>query len=197
MMTLYYTKRPDNLTIREGERHMEVKVNNAVIALVQGDITAEETDAIVNAANSGLRGGGGVDGAIHRAGGPSIMEECRKIGSCPTGQAVVTGGGNLKARYVIHTVGPVYRGGSRGEAGLLKSAYRESLKRVTEKGLTSVSFPAISAGVYGYPLEEAARIALTTAIDYVKDHDEIRLVRFVLFSRDIYDVFSNELKQIM
>jgi O-acetyl-ADP-ribose deacetylase (regulator of RNase III) len=176
---------------------MEVKVNNAVIALVQGDITAEETDAIVNAANSGLRGGGGVDGAIHRAGGPSIMEECRKIGSCPTGQAVVTGGGNLKARYVIHTVGPVYRGGSRGEAGLLKSAYRESLKRVTEKGLTSVSFPAISAGVYGYPLEEAARIALTTAIDYVKDHDEIRLVRFVLFSRDTYDVFSNELKQIM
>jgi O-acetyl-ADP-ribose deacetylase (regulator of RNase III) len=176
---------------------MEVKVNNAVIALVQGDITAEETDAIVNAANSGLRGGGGVDGAIHRAGGPSIMEECRKIGSCPTGQAVVTGGGNLKARYVIHTVGPVYRGGGRGEAGLLKSAYRESLKRVTEKGLTSVSFPAISAGVYGYPLEEAARIALTTAIDYVKDHDEIRLVRFVLFSRDIYDVFSNELKQIM
>jgi O-acetyl-ADP-ribose deacetylase (regulator of RNase III) len=176
---------------------MEVKVNNAVIALVQGDITAEETDAIVNAANSGLRGGGGVDGAIHRAGGPSIMEECRKIGSCPTGQAVVTGGGNLKARYVIHTVGPVYRGGSRGEAGLLKSAYRESLKQVTEKGLTSVSFPAISAGVYGYPLEEAARIALTTAIDYVKDHDEIRLVRFVLFSRDTYDVFSNELKQIM
>jgi len=176
---------------------MDVKVNNAVIALVQGDITAEETDAIVNAANSGLRGGGGVDGAIHRAGGPSIMEECRKIGSCPTGQAVVTGGGNLKARYVIHTVGPVYRGGSRGEAGLLKSAYREGLKRVTEKGLTSVSFPAISAGVYGYPLEEAARIALTTAIDYVKDHDEIRLIRFVLFSRDIYDVFSDELKQIM
>jgi O-acetyl-ADP-ribose deacetylase (regulator of RNase III) len=125
------------------------------------------------------------------------MEECRKIGSCPTGQAVVTGGGNLKARYVIHTVGPVYRGGSRGEAGLLKSAYRESFKRVTEKGLTSVSFPAISAGVYGYPLEEAARIALTTAIYYVKDHDEIRLIRFVLFSRDIYDVFSNELKQIM
>ena len=176
---------------------MEVKVNNAVIALVQGDITAEETDAIVNAANSGLRGGGGVDGAIHRAGGPSIMEECRKIGSCPTGQAVVTGGGNLKARYVIHTVGPVYRGGSRGEPGLLKSVYRESLKRVTEKGLTSVSFPAISAGVYGYPLEEEARIALTTAIDYVKDHDEIRLIRFVLFSRDIYDVFSNELKQIV
>jgi len=190
-------KKYDNVTIRKGEQHMEVKVNSALIALVLGDITVEETDAIVNAANSGLRGGGGVDGAIHRAGGASIMEECRKIGSCPTGQAVVTGGGNLKARYVIHAVGPVYRGGGRGEADLLKSAYRESLKRVTEKGLTSVSFPAISAGVYGYPLEEAARIALTTAIDYVKDHDEIQLVRFVLFSQDIYDVFTKELKRIM
>jgi len=176
---------------------MEMKIGAAVIALSLGDITREETDAIVNAANSGLRGGGGVDGAIHRAGGPSIMEECRVIGSCPTGQAVVTGGGDLTARYVIHTVGPVYRGGSRGEADLLKSAYRESLKRATDKGLKSVSFPAISAGVYGYPLEEAAHIALTTAIDYVKDHQEIELVRFVLFSQDIYDVFLSELKKLM
>ncbi len=176
---------------------MEMKIDNTVIVLALGDITGEETDAIVNAANSGLRGGGGVDGAIHRAGGPSIMEECRKIGSCPTGQAVVTGGGNLKARYVIHTVGPVYRGGSQGESDLLKSAYRESLKRLTDKGLKSVSFPAISAGVYGYPLEEAARIALTTTIDYVKDHPGIELVRFVLFSQDIYDVFLNELKKMM
>ncbi len=176
---------------------MEMRVNGTVIALALGDITREETDAIVNAANSGLRGGGGVDGAIHRAGGPSIMEECRKIGSCPAGQAVVTGGGNLKARYVIHTVGPIYRGGDRGEADLLKSAYRESLKRVTEKGLKGVSFPAISAGVYGYPLEEAARIALTTTIDYVKEHQEIELVRFVLFSQDVYDAFSSELKKLM
>ncbi|MBW2560358.1 MAG: O-acetyl-ADP-ribose deacetylase [Deltaproteobacteria bacterium] len=176
---------------------MEMKIGAAVIALSLGDITREETDAIVNAANSGLRGGGGVDGAIHRAGGHSIMEECREIGSCPTGQAVVTGGGNLTARYVIHTVGPVYRGGSRGEADLLKSAYRESLKQVTNKGLESVSFPAISAGVYGYPLEEAAHIALTTAIDYVKNHQEIGLVRFVLFSQDIYDVFLSELKKLM
>lgn len=181
----------------EGRRHMEIKIGAAVIALALGDITGEETEAIVNAANSGLRGGGGVDGAIHRAGGPSVMEECRRIGSCPTGQAVVTGGGNLKARYVIHTVGPVYRGGGQGEADLLKSAYLESLKRVTEKGLKSVSFPAISAGVYGYPLEEAARIALTTAIDYVKDHHEIGLVRFVLFSQGIYDVFLSELKKMM
>lgn len=176
---------------------MEMKIGNTVIALALGDITQEETDAIVNAANSGLRGGGGVDGAIHRAGGPSIMEECRKIGSCPTGQAVVTGGGSLKARHVIHTVGPIYRGGSRGEADLLRSAYRESLKRVTDKGLKSVSFPAISAGVYGYPLEEAARIALTTAADYVEDHQEIELVRFVLFSQDIYDVFRSELERLI
>ena len=176
---------------------MEKKIDSTVIALVLGDITVEETDAIVNAANSGLRGGGGVDGAIHRAGGPSIMEECRKIGSCPTGQAIVTGGGTLKARYVIHTVGPVYRGGSRKEAELLKSAYLESLNRVTEKGLKSVSFPAISAGVYGYPLEEAARIALTIAIDYVKNHQGIELIRFVLFSHDIYDVFLSELEKLM
>ncbi len=176
---------------------MELTVNNTVISLVRGDITREETDAIVNAANSGLRGGGGVDGAIHRAGGPSIMEECRRIGSCPTGEAVVTGGGNLKARAVIHTVGPVYRGGGQGEADLLRSAYRESLKRVTEKGLKSVAFPAISAGVYGYPLKEAAHIALETTIDYVKNRQEIELVRFVLFSQDVYDAFANELKNTM
>ncbi|MBW2649303.1 MAG: O-acetyl-ADP-ribose deacetylase [Deltaproteobacteria bacterium] len=175
---------------------MEIKISNTIIALVLGDITKEETDAIVNAANSGLKGGGGVDGAIHRAGGPSIMKECRKIGHCPTGQAVVTGGGNLKAGYVIHTVGPVYRGGNRGEADLLKSAYLESLKKVTQKGLRSVSFPAISAGIYGYPPGEAASIALKTAIDYVRDHEEIELVRFVLFSQDIYDVFSDELKKL-
>jgi len=174
---------------------MEIKINNAVIALVQGDITKEETEAIVNAANSGLEGGGGVDGAIHRAGGPSIMEECREIGYCPTGQAVVTGGGNLKARHVIHTVGPVYSGGNRGEADLLRSAYLESLKKVTRNGLRSVSFPAISAGIYGYPLREAARIALETTINYVKNHEDIELVRFVLFNRDIYDVFSNELRK--
>ena len=176
---------------------MEIKINNTVITLVQGDITREETEAIVNAANSGLKGGGGVDGAIHRAGGPSIMEECREIGCCPTGQAVVTGGGNLKAGHVIHTVGPVYSGGNRGEADLLRSAYLESLKKVTQNGLKSVSFPAISAGIYGYPPRESARIALETAINYVKSHEDIELVRFVLFSRNIYDVFSDELKKLV
>ena len=176
---------------------MEVRVNGAILALVQGDITKEETDAIVNAANSGLRGGGGVDGAIHRAGGPSIMEECRKIGYCPTGQAVVTTGGKLKAKHVIHTVGPVYKGGAKGEANLLKSAYLESLKQATKKDAKSVSFPAISAGVYGYPLNEAAHIAIKNTIDYLKENKGIELVRFVLFDKKIYDIFSEELRKLV
>jgi len=174
---------------------MEVKIGKSTLAIVEGDITKEETDAIVNAANSGLRGGGGVDGAIHRAGGPSILEECRKIGHCPTGQAVITTGGNLKAKHVIHTVGPVYSGGGRNEAGLLKSAYLESLKLASKKGLKSVSFPAISTGVYGYPLNEAARVALETAIDYLEEHQEIELVRFVLFGKPMFDVFAEQLKK--
>src|SRR5512137_1637064 len=130
---------------------MEVHIGKSTLAIVEGDITKEETDAIVNAANTGLRGGAGVDGAIHRAGGPSIMEECRRIGGCPTGQAVITIGGNLKAKHVIHTVGPVYQGGGKGEADLLKSAHRESLKLASAKRLKSIAFPAISTGVYGYP----------------------------------------------
>lgn len=176
---------------------MEITINETVIALALGDITKEETDAIVNAANSGLRGGGGVDGAIHRAGGPAIMAECRQIGYCPTGQAVVTTGGNLKAKYVIHTVGPVYRGGMKGEDRLLASAYRESLLQAVRKKAVSVSFPAISAGIYGYPLREAARIALKTTIDFVKENKGIELVRFVLFSRDVYDAFEEELKKLV
>jgi len=176
---------------------MEVKIGDATLALVLGDITKETTDAIVNAANSGLRGGGGVDGAIHRAGGPAIMEECRKIGYCPAGQAVVTTAGNLKATYVIHTVGPIYKGGIRGEANILKSAYLESLKQAVKKGATSVSFPAISAGVYGYPLNEAAHIALTTTMGYLKENNTIELVRFVLFNQTIFDVFSEELHKLV
>ena len=143
---------------------MTIKIGTSTLSIVEGDITKESTDAIVNAANSGLRGGGGVDGAIHRAGGPAIMQECRAIGHCPTGQAVITTGGNLKARYVIHTVGPVWSGGARNEAALLRSAYLESLKLAAKKGLKSVSFPAISTGAYGYPLHEAARIALPAAL---------------------------------
>ncbi|OPY12987.1 MAG: O-acetyl-ADP-ribose deacetylase [Syntrophus sp. PtaB.Bin001] len=175
---------------------MEIRIGNSLLVLVQGDITQEDTDALVNTANSRLAGGGGVDGAIHRAGGPAIMAECRKIGGCPTGQAVITTGGNLKARYVIHTVGPIYRDGSHGEEELLAGAYRESLKLASARNLKSLSFPAISAGVYGYPLQEAARIALTTVIEYLKNHQDIELVRFVLFGQKIFDVFSAVLKDL-
>jgi len=175
---------------------MEIKINQAVLSLVQGDITQEETDAIVNAANARLAGGGGVDGAIHRAGGPVIMEECRKIGGCPTGQAVITTGGNLGATSVIHTVGPIYRDGTRGEADLLKSAYLNSLKLASAKGLKSVAFPSISTGAYGYPLDQAAKIALQTAIDYLKERDDLHLVRFVLFDNRTYNVFREELEKL-
>ncbi|HOF04304.1 MAG TPA: O-acetyl-ADP-ribose deacetylase [Syntrophales bacterium] len=176
---------------------MDVPINRGILSLVQGDITREDTEAIVNAANSRLAGGAGVDGAIHSAGGPSIMEECRRIGGCPTGQAVITTGGKLKAKYVIHTVGPVYRGGTRGEADLLRSAYAESLKLAAARKLKSVAFPAISTGVYGYPLGEAAHIALKTAVDYLRGHEDIELIRFVLFDRGTYDVFVTELKKII
>jgi O-acetyl-ADP-ribose deacetylase (regulator of RNase III) len=176
---------------------MEVMINNSTLALAEGDITNESTDAIVNAANTRLAGGAGVDGAIHQAGGPSIMEECRKIGGCPTGQAVITTGGNLRAKHVIHTVGPIYQGGNKGEATLLKSAHLESLKLASAKKLKSISFPAISTGVYGYPVHEAAQIALKTAIDYLKEHSEIELVRFVLFGRKTYDIFAEELKKLL
>ena len=175
---------------------MEVKINNAILSLVEGDITKEETEAIVNAANSRLAGGGGVDGAIHRAGGSSIMQECRKIGGCPTGQAVITTAGNLKAKYVIHAVGPVYQDGAKGEAALLKSAYLESLKLVSSNKLKSVAFPAISTGVYGYPLNDAAHIALKTVTDYLREHADIELVRFVFFGRKTYEIFAEELRKI-
>ncbi len=173
---------------------MRVKINNSILELVEGDITQQDTEAIVNAANSGLRGGSGVDGAIHRAGGPQIMEECRKIGGCPTGGAVITTGGRLKARYVVHTVGPIYHGGGKGEAELLASAYRNSLTIALDKGVGSIAFPSISTGAYGYPLEEAARIALKAVIDFLNEHGEITLIRFVLFGPAAYKAYADELK---
>lgn len=174
---------------------METVINKSRVDLVEGDITLQDTEAIVNAANSRLAGGGGVDGAIHRAGGPEIMEECRKIGGCPTGEARITTGGRLKARYVIHTVGPVYRDGKRGEAELLSSCYRNSLDLAREKGIKSIAFPSISTGAYGYPLEDAASIAIKTVIDYLKDHTEIGLVRFVLFGKKAYKAYEKALKE--
>ena len=167
------------------------------IELVRGDITEQATDAIVNAANSSLLGGGGVDGAIHRAGGPTILEECRELGGCPTGDAKLTRGGRLKARFVIHTVGPRYRDGRRGEADLLASAYRRSLEVASQHQLHRIAFPSISTGAYGYPVREAARIALNTVADYLRAHDDIELVRFVLFSPADLTVYQEAAAQIL
>jgi len=175
---------------------MGITANKSKLVLVQGDITTETTQAIVNAANSRLVGGGGVDGAIHAAGGPAIMAECRKIGGCPAGQAVITTGGNLKAQYVIHTVGPIYREGVQGEEKLLASAYLKSLELASAKGIRSISFPSISTGAYGYPVKEAARIALKTTVDYLTEHPGIDLVRFVLFGAVDLEVYEETLKDL-
>jgi O-acetyl-ADP-ribose deacetylase (regulator of RNase III) len=156
------------------------------ILLKRGDITHERVAVIVNAANTGLLGGGGVDGAIHRAGGPEILEECRKIrglrGGCPTGEAVITGAGRLDARYVVHTVGPVWQGGGEGEPELLRNAYRNSLKLAAEHNAKTIAFPSISTGVYGYPVEEAANVAITAVRGWVLENEGVREIRFVLFS---------------
>ena len=173
-----------------------VQIGTAVLELVEGDITAQDTEAIVNAANSTLLGGGGVDGAIHRAGGPQILEECRKIGGCPTGEARLTTGGRLKARWVIHTVGPIYRDGKRGEPELLASAYRSGLRLASERGIASLAFPSISTGAYGYPVAEAAQIALRVVTEYLESHPEIRLVRFVLFGQAALGVYEQALDEL-
>ncbi len=179
---------------------MRVQVGTAVLELVQGDITMQGTEAIVNAANSSLLGGGGVDGAIHRAGGPQILAECRELGGCATGDAKITTGGRLKASYVIHAVGPIYwREGAERAEELLASAYRRSLEVAAEHGVQSVAFPAISTGAYGYPMDEGARVALQTVIDYLvaQKEDGIRLVRFVLFSGQAYQVFQRVLSGLV
>jgi O-acetyl-ADP-ribose deacetylase len=159
----------------------------ARIEVIRGDITEQDVDAIVNAANSSLLGGGGVDGAIHRAGGPEILAECRLLGGCETGDAKATTAGRLPARWVIHTVGPVWRGGESGEPELLASCHRRSLEVARELGARSVAFPAISCGVYGYPSELAAPIAVAAARDHA---DGLELVRFVLFGDETYETFA-------
>ena len=164
------------------------------IELIKGDITKIKADAIVNAANSSLLGGGGVDGAIHRAGGPTILEECRKIiakqGSCKTGEAVITTAGNLPAKFVIHTVGPVWNGGKKNEASLLAACYQNSLKLAIKHNLSSIAFPNISTGVYGYPKKDAASIALNTVMDYLKQDTFISKVYFVCFDEENYQLYQ-------
>lgn len=179
---------------------MEKIIGKSKLRLVQGDITQADTEALVNAANSSLMGGGGVDGAIHRAGGPGILEECKAIvarqGRLPAGEAVITGGGDLKARYVIHTVGPVWSGGNREERALLANAYRNVMKRVQARGIRSVSFPSISTGAYRFPLAEASRIALTTVSAFLREAGEPINVQFVLFSEADLGVYANTLEEL-
>jgi O-acetyl-ADP-ribose deacetylase (regulator of RNase III) len=180
----------------------EVMVNQAKLAIVQGDITRQATDAIVNAANPGLMGGGGVDGAIHRAGGSAILEECKQIvakqGRLPTGKAVITTGGNLTAKHVIHTVGPIWQGGNMGEAALLESAYRESLKLAAEQKLISVSFPSISTGAYAYPVAEAAKVAIRAVVSFLTEQvTSVKEVVFVLFDPRTYQAYSSALEEVV
>lgn len=169
---------------------LQVQSGTSTLVLLQGDITQQDTDAIVNAANSSLLGGGGVDGAIHRAAGPELLAECRTLGGCPTGEARITKGYNLTARHVIHTVGPVWHGGKQNEEELLRSAYRSSLELAVENKIESIAFPSISTGAYGFPIEKASRIAFGTVKEFVQKHDQPREVRFVVFSQSDYGVYA-------
>jgi len=184
-----------SLAVEEGA--METKIGQATIELLPGDITGQDTDAIVNAANRSLLGGGGVDGAIHRAAGPQLLAECRTLGGCETGDAKITKGYKLRARHVIHTVGPIYYSAGKKAPDQLASCYRRSLEVASENKLTSVAFPSISTGAYGYPLEEAAPIALKTVTDYLKSHPDVQLVRFVLFGNDAYQAYEKALKDLL
>ncbi|MGQ9781079.1 MAG: O-acetyl-ADP-ribose deacetylase [Nitrososphaeria archaeon] len=190
---------PEILVVRLSEYF----VGKVKVRILQGDITDQDTDCIVNAANSSLMGGGGVDGAIHRRGGPRILEECKQIRArewpegLPTGKAVITSGGNLKAKYVIHTVGPIWRGGGEGEPELLAEAYRSSLRLAMSKGLKTISFPSISTGAYGYPIEKASKIALATTKEFLEREDNLLIVAFVLFSQHDLEVYEKVAKEVL
>ena len=167
-------------------------IKESILELTRGDITLEETQAIVNAANKALSPGGGVSGAIHRAAGPELWQEAKNLGGCQTGEARLTGGHDLKAKYVIHTVGPVYSG-REGDSVDLKKSYYNSLKLALDNNIESISFPSISTGIFGYPVKEASRIALETITGFLEEHKEIKLVKMVLFSQEDYQVYKNTL----
>ncbi|HWE62147.1 MAG TPA: macro domain-containing protein [Chloroflexota bacterium] len=175
----------------------ETTVNGVLLRLIQGNIVQVDADAIVNAANSGLAGGGGVDGAIHRAGGPSIMEECRRIGRCPPGGAVITGGGTLAARWVIHAVAPVYNDGLDGEPETLRSAYASALVLAEQHDLRSIAFPSLGTGAYRYPVRDAARIALGTVLAHLRGQTVLRTVLFVLFTEVDLRTYAQVLEQLL
>ncbi len=175
---------------------MKATVGGKTLVLQLGDITQQTTDAIANAANSRLAGGGGVDGAIHRAAGPSLTLECTRIGRCPTGSAVATHGGNLKARYVFHAVGPIWKGGGQEEATQLADAYQNCCDLAERKGCLSLAFPSISTGVYGYPVDQAARIALSQVADHLAGDGKLEHVVFVLFDDGTYQSYGEALKQL-
>jgi O-acetyl-ADP-ribose deacetylase (regulator of RNase III) len=189
----------------ELKKMSEIKfhVGKVCIHLVQGDITNMETDAIVNAANSSLMGGGGVDGAIHRKGGPKILEECKKLRvtewpqGLPTGNAVITIAGNLKAKNVIHTVGPVWRGGDHSEPQLLAQAYQNSLKLASSNKLKSIAFPSISTGAYRYPIDKASQIALRTVKEFLEKNNSLEEVVFVLFSENAFEIYAGKAKELL
>jgi O-acetyl-ADP-ribose deacetylase len=172
------------------------KPSIAKIEILRGDITTLEVDAIVNAANTTLLGGGGVDGAIHRAAGPELLAECRTLGGCGPGQAKITCGYDLPARFVIHTVGPIWRGGKHDEARTLANCYRNSLKLAVENEIKTIAFPAISCGAYGYPIEEAAHITLTTTRDFLATTGKMNRLIFVLWGEDVYEAFARHCRHV-
>lgn len=171
------------------------KYKDTEIHLLEGDITKMATDAVVNAANNTLLGGGGVDGAIHRAGGPIILEQCKKIGGCPTGEARITTAGNMPSKYVIHTVGPIYKEASQQEAKFLYRAYYNSLKLAREYRLETIAFPSISTGAYNYPIREACEIALGAVRDFLDEENKIREIHFVLFNDEDYKIYKDYLER--
>lgn len=175
----------------------KARINQTLLELIQGDITQQDTDAIVNAANASLLGGGGVDGAIHRAAGTELLAETRTLGGCQTGDAKISKGYRLKARYVIHAVGPVYSRSDTSVASLLASAYRRSLEVGVENQIRTIAFPSISTGAYGYPVEEAAPIALSTICDFAQTHAQINQVRFVLFDVYTLEIFIKALAALI